>query len=169
MDELVSRYHGRLLDFAFRRLGDRESAADIAQSVLLKVFESAARYEPKGTFRAWVYTIALNMIRDEARKVRARRECFVPDINEELPPQAEAHSLEQEAFYRMRSADIWGAVADLREDHKVALILRFREGLSYDEIAQVMDAPSGTVRSWIHYAMRTLRKSLATMDGEDEL
>jgi RNA polymerase sigma-70 factor (ECF subfamily) len=70
-------------------------------------------------------------------------------------------SPEQKALDKLFSAEVWGAVKELSDDQQIALILRFRHDLSYEEIALIMGSPSGTVRSWVHHALRKLRDKLS--------
>lgn len=97
MDVLVSRYHGRLLDFAPRHLRDRDCAADIAQNALVKVFEGAAWYRGQASFRTWLYTIALNLVRDEFRGRRVGRESLTCEIGD-IPPGLYVIRVEAEGF-----------------------------------------------------------------------
>ncbi|MCX6346282.1 MAG: RNA polymerase sigma factor [Armatimonadetes bacterium] len=158
IDVLVVRYHGNLLDFALRQLSDRDAAADIAQAALIRAFESVASYNPvRATFRTWLYTIAMNLIREDFRKRLRRNEASL-DIVMEIAD--EGVSIEDEVADHIESEELWSNVCRLREEHRSALLLRFRQGLSYDEIADVMGAPSGTVKSWVHYALRSLKKLL---------
>lgn len=161
MDEIVSRYHGKLLDFAFRRLGDREASADIAQCALIRAFESAGGYRLQSSFRTWLYTIALNLIRDEWRRRKYRKESLSSEI-EGAEDFIEVHvqSPEDSALDGIASAELWRVVGRLSENSSTAIILKFRQGLTYEEIAEVMGAPSGTVKSWIHYALKELRQRL---------
>ena len=164
MDVLVSRYHGKLLELALRHLGDREASADVAQATLVRVFQSASAYRRESSFRTWLYAIALNLIREEFRRRSRRDESLLSEItdSDDAEPEwaAEGESAEDAALQKIESLMIWRAVDDLPERHRSAVILRFRLGLTYDESAGVMGSPSGTVKSWIHYALRALRKSL---------
>ena len=160
MDVLVSRYHARLLDFALRRLGNREAAADIAQETFVRVFKSIATYRPRASFGTWVYTITLNLIRDESRKQRMRRESLSSDVDAELIANASQPTPERAAISQAESDELWQAVRELPENHASAILLRFREGLQYAEIAEIMSAPAGTVRSWVHHALKALRGTL---------
>jgi RNA polymerase sigma-70 factor, ECF subfamily len=165
MDELVSRYHGKLLDFVFRSLGDREMAADIAQSTFIRAFQAAANYKALASFKTWLYTVALNLVRDEFRRRGARVETLSSD-SDELPGR-EVDSPEDSVLERMSSVEIWTAVDNLSDDHRSAIVLKFRQDLTYDEIAAVMGAPAGTVKSWVHYGLKALRQSLEPTDCED--
>jgi RNA polymerase sigma-70 factor (ECF subfamily) len=161
MDVLVTRYHGKLLDFALRQLRDREAAADVAQAALVRAFESAARFDAgKATFRTWLYTIALNLVREDFRRKLRRNETSLSDLAE----TADSAGLPEDQAV---ANELWDDVGRLREEHSVALVLRFRHELSYDEIADVMNVPAGTVRSWVHYALKSLRASFEPVDCKE--
>jgi RNA polymerase sigma-70 factor (ECF subfamily) len=170
MDALVSRYHARLLDFAFRHLRDREASADIAQTALVRVFQAARDFRERASFRTWLYTIVLNLIRDECRRRSSRRESLSSEI--EAHGDVEAYFDEAErspesiALNRIAASRMWNAVGCLNENHRSAIILKFREGLTYEETAAVMDKPVGTVKSWVHYALKALRESLEPVECE---
>jgi len=167
MDELVSRYHGKLLEFALRQLGDRDAAADVAQAALVRAFESAASFRGEATFKTWLYAIALNLIREDARKRRRRGETLLSDLDTELLTETVGDSSpEDTALENIASAAIWESVAGLPESQKTVVILRFRMGLNYEEISEVMGAPVGTARSWAHHAMKALRRALEPTNCE---
>jgi RNA polymerase sigma-70 factor, ECF subfamily len=164
MDVLVSRYHGKLLDFVLRQIGNRETSADIAQAAFVKAFESAPGFDAKkASFKTWLYTITLNLVREEFRRRLRSRETPILDLDEQAETTGSA---ETQALEKVFSTDLWKQVSRLREEHRVALVLRFRQGLSYDEIAEVMSAPSGTVKSWVHYALASLKKLLVPQNCE---
>ena len=165
MDALVSRYHGKVLDFAFRHLRDREASADIAQLTLIRVFESAGSYRLRASFKSWLYTIALNIIRDECRRRGARKESVASDLEvvEDLV-SVEVESAEDAALDRMAADELWESLDRIPENWRSAIILKFRQGLTYEEIADVMGVPSGTVKSWVHFALKALRERLQPVE-----
>ena len=167
MDEIASRYHGKLLDFACRRLGDREASADIAQCALVRAFESAGSFRLQSSFRTWLYAIALNLIRDEWRRRKQRRESLSSEI-EGVDDfiEAQAPSPERLALDGIAADELWQQVGGLSEDWGMAVTLKFHHGLTYEEVAEVMGAPSGTVKSWVHYALKELRKRLGAVECE---
>ncbi|MHB1001860.1 MAG: RNA polymerase sigma factor [Armatimonadota bacterium] len=168
MDVLVLRHHARLLDFVFRQVHNHEMAADIVQSTFVRIFENAASYRIKGSFKTWMYTIALNLIKDEYRKRSVRPEMLRKDIEEGVGSGGwHAVSPENLAIDNIRDENIWHTVDSLPENQRIAIILRFRQGLTYEEIAGVMHVPCGTVKSWVHYALRALRQSLEQLACED--
>jgi RNA polymerase sigma-70 factor (ECF subfamily) len=171
MDELVCRYHGKLLDFAFRHLHDREAAADVAQTTLVRLFESAGSYRVKASFRTWLYTIALNLIRDEFRRRSVRKESLSSEMEQgERLMEMRADGVhcypspEDAAVSNLSAKALWDAVNTLSENSRYAVVLKFRHDLTYEEIAEVMGVPTGTVKSWVHYALKALRASLQTAE-----
>ena len=169
MDGLVDRYHAKLLDFVCRHGLDRDTSADIAQTTLVKVFVSAHTYTPRAKFRTWLYTIAVNQIRNELRRRRTRGEHPLSDLDagQASASPTEHASPEAALLCRAVSHTLWDAVAGLPDNHRSAIILRFRQGLKCEEIAQVMKVPPGTVRSWIHYALKKLRVALQPTDLQE--
>jgi len=171
MDVLVSRYHAKLLDFAYRRLHDRDRAADIAQSAFIRVFEASSTFQSKSSFKTWLYTITMNLVRDDFRRRNVRKESLISEMEAMESLAAEkspAVSMETSVADRMAASEMWSAIERLPESQRSALTLRFRHDLTYDEIAQVMGAPSGTVKSWIHFALKRLRDELQPMTCEDQ-
>jgi RNA polymerase sigma-70 factor (ECF subfamily) len=173
MDILVSRYHSKLLDFAYRHLGDRDRSADIAQSAFIRVFEAASTFQSKSSFRTWLYTIAMNLIRDDFRRRNVRKESLVSEMDTlEILMEAKTRAIttmETTVMDRMAASQMWEAVDRLPEAQRSAVMLRFRHELTYDEISQVMGAPSGTVKSWIHFALKKLRGELRPPESEDQI
>jgi RNA polymerase sigma-70 factor (ECF subfamily) len=173
MDVLVCRYHGKLLDFALRHLNDRDAAADIAQSTLVRVFQNARCFRATASFRTWLYTIALNQIRDEIRRRGRKIEAMSTSLEEcgqvaeHIPDQSESgRSAEEQVLELMQSEAVWRAVGRLSDRQRSAVILRFRHDLTYDEIAEVMAVPGGTARSLVHHALKALRRFLGATVSE---
>jgi len=168
MDELVDRYHAKLLDFALRQVHNRETAADIAQLTLVRVCERAASFEARSSFKTWMYAIAVNYVRDSFRKRSARRESLFSELEDltDAAASSEEPSPEDLAVEAAQGSVMWRAVDRLPERQRMAVLLRFREQLSYNEIAEVMGAPAGTARSWVYHALKALRRSIGLPDCE---
>lgn len=162
MDILVSRYHAKLLDFVYRHIYDREAAADITQAALLNAFKAANRYIHKAAFKTWLYTIALNLTRDELRRRRVSKETVDPDIGEYLDSDSPADT----ALANIVGEQVWDAVSELNENVRTAILLKFRHQMTYEEISAVIGAPTGTVKSWIHHGLRKLRETLRPIGHE---
>lgn len=159
--ELVERYAPRLRYFLRKLLGDGHAAEDALQDVWLDVVRAIPRLADAGAFAAWAYRIA----RDRAfRRLRRRRgrPADAPLDGEALADE----SAGEEAFAAERAEAIHAALDGLSPEHREVLVLRFLEGMSYDDIARASGCPLGTVRSRLHHAKRALRRALGR---EDEL
>lgn len=158
-DEIVEEYSGRVYRLAYRLTGNRHDAEDLTQEVFVRIFRSLHTYTP-GTFGGWVHRITTNLFLDQARrKQRIRFDALPEDADNRLHgrgPSPEAASMDQQF-----DDDIEAALAALPPDFRVAVVLCDIEGLSYEEIADVLGVKLGTVRSRIHRGRAQLRKALA--------
>jgi len=155
--ELVGRYHPRVAYFVRRLLGSEDHLEDVLQETWLAALRMLPRLRSPGAFPVWLYRIARNQACRHLRR-RQRR----VDLNGEpqVPPAAEPDEPE---FTPDQAAAIHGCLERLSHPHREVLVLRFLEGMTYEEIAQVVACPAGTVRSRIHYAKRTLRREMEEM------
>jgi RNA polymerase sigma-70 factor (ECF subfamily) len=153
---LVLRYRKLVIDVAYRLCGDAALAEDIAQDTFIRVWDRLADYRPSGNFRAWLVRIATNLTIDAMRKFKP-----VVDI-EDLPLVAPGQGPEAAAVSRERAAAVRAALMRLPLPSRSALVLREYEGLSYQEIADVLDVPLGTVKSRLNDARRRLKAQLAS-------
>ncbi|MGA9345770.1 MAG: RNA polymerase sigma factor SigE [Nocardioidaceae bacterium] len=158
-DEIVRTHSARVYRLAFRLTGNRHDAEDLTQEVFVRVFRSLSSYQP-GTFEGWLHRITTNLFLDQARrKQRIRFDALPDDVGDKLPGflPSPAAGLDDQMF----DPDIEAALAELQPDFRVAVVLCDIEGLTYDEIAEVLDVKIGTVRSRIHRGRTMLRKALA--------
>jgi RNA polymerase sigma-70 factor (ECF subfamily) len=147
-EALVAEYGDRLRRFAARMAGP-EHAEDIVQEVFLRVYRSIRTFDPSGSLASWIFAIANNLSVDVLRK----RPPAPRDRRSEPGPPARAEGREQrEALLR--------AIAALPEPQKRVFLLREEAGLSFREIADLMESPLGTALHRMHAAMGSLRKTL---------
>ncbi len=164
--ELVGRFQARVTNLISRVLNDRECADDLAQEVFVRVFVHRRNYRHGSKFSTWLFTIAANLAKNEIRRRVRRRNWFSLDALQEVlkdsaiqladPTEGREATLERE---QLREA-VGRAIATVPEKYRVALVLRDIEGLSYEEIAQVLQIPGGTVRSRINRARGMLKRKL---------
>ncbi len=163
---LVERYKGRVINLVSRFINDRDRAEEISQEVFLRVFVHRSRYRPGGKFSTWMFTIAVNLAKNEIRyRVRHKGEISLdassddhPSIAHVLPDQAERAD---DAVVRGEVEDmVTRAIARLPQKYRAALVLRDIEGLSYEEVGNILNIPGGTVRSRINRARLMLRDKL---------
>jgi RNA polymerase sigma factor (sigma-70 family) len=158
-DEIVNDHSARVFGLAYRLTGNRVDAEDLTQEVFVRVFRSLHTYTP-GTMEGWLHRITTNLFLDQARrKQRIRFDNLSDEAESSLPSSGpepgEAHH--DQHF----DADIETALSSLPPDFRVAVVLCDIEGLSYEEIAEVLGLKLGTVRSRIHRGRAQLRTALA--------
>jgi len=143
--ELFDRYKNPIYGFVKRRVGDPARAEEITQDVFMALVQSRNGYEVRSSFRTYLYRIAMNRVASEHRKNK-----------EESDPPDVAASSELSVVQQVRDA-----LEKIEPEQKQVVMLREYEGLSYQEIAEVLKVPVGTVRSKLFRAKLALRELLA--------
>nr|WP_267894706.1 RNA polymerase sigma factor SigE [Nocardioides sediminis] len=158
-DEVVEQHSDRVFRLAYRLTGNRHDAEDLTQEVFVRVFRSLDSYTP-GTFEGWLHRITTNLFLDGARRKQRIR---FDALSDERAARLESASPAPDAAYADQTFDddIESALATLPPDFRAAVVLCDVEGLTYEEIAEIMDAKLGTVRSRIHRGRAMLRGALA--------
>jgi RNA polymerase sigma-70 factor (ECF subfamily) len=164
--ELVRRFQGRVTNLICRVLNDRESADDLTQEVFVRVYVHRRNYRRGSKFSTWLFTIAANLAKNEIRRRVRRRNWFSLDALLEHfrdstaqladPTEGRESKLEREQLRH----EVRRAIASIPEKYRLSLVLRDIEGLPYEEIAQVLNIPGGTVRSRINRARGMLKRRL---------
>ena len=158
---LLGRNRERILNLAFAILRDREAAEDAAQEIFLRAFAKLPLFRGESEFSTWLYRLALNYCL-ENKRLQTRRDDLLHGFasqNEALAPSV-ASCAETRQLLEI-------ALEELGEGQRVALILREWQGLSYEEIAQVLHLPVGTVRSRLHEARRRFQAKWLELGGEE--
>lgn len=165
-EELVGRYSRPILDYCRRLVGDATAGEDLAQEVFVKFYLALSSYDPSRRVSPFLYRIAHNHCMDWLRKKKvatvplvwedgeggAAREAEAPDYS--LAPDALVERAEV-----ARAID--EALASLPPTYRSALIMRHRQGMTYEEIAEALEAPLGTVKAQIHRGREKLQQKLA--------
>jgi RNA polymerase sigma-70 factor (ECF subfamily) len=171
---LVERYQERAFRLALRVLRDEEQARDAVQDAFLKVYGALDRFEGRSGFYTWLYRVVFNRCLDLQRRERARPALHASAASEESGGEeamlgegaeegvgasrfASPESRRSDSELRVLLVD---AVEALPDDARQTFLLREVDGLSYSEIAEVLDVPKGTVMSRLHYARKRLRETL---------
>jgi len=152
--ELVRRHREGVINVVYRMCGDANLAEDAAQEAFIRAWQHLPGYRPRSPFRNWVYRIATNAALDVLRRERE-----TVDIDE-MPLASSNKGPEATAEGKERGERVRQAVLALPPASRAALVLREYEGLSYQEIADTLDIPIGTVMSRLSYARGKLRESL---------
>jgi RNA polymerase sigma factor (sigma-70 family) len=158
-DEIVAEHSARVYRLAYRLTGNAADAEDLTQDVFVRVFRSLETYAP-GTFEGWLHRITTNLFLDGARR---RQRIRFDALSDERAARLGSTSGAPHEEYADRTFDddIERALAQLPPDFRAAVVLCDIEGLSYEEIAGILDAKLGTVRSRIHRGRAMLREALA--------
>ena len=159
---LVLRYRTVAIGVAYRICGDAALAEDVAQDAFLRIWDRLSTFRPGGNFRGWLSRIVANLTVDALRRQKptvALAEIPVPSPN----PGPEAVALQRE-----RAEAVRAAIMKLPVHTRAALVLREYEGLSYREVADVLDIPLGTVKSRLNDARRRLQAELRSYVDQEE-
>lgn len=168
--ELIGRYERPVFSIIYRLVRDRELAEDLAQDTFIKVLNALDRYDPKQKFSSWIFKIAHNTAIDRLRKREVDTLSLDGSPNARTADDVEAtrivvasteESPEEYAASREIGTEIEKALARLRPEYRTAIILWHIEDRPYEEIAEIMEIPLGTVKTFIHRARNELRKHLA--------
>ncbi|HEY5568732.1 MAG TPA: RNA polymerase sigma factor RpoE [Gammaproteobacteria bacterium] len=164
-DLLVVKYQHKILNLIMRYVRDPSEALDVAQEAFLKAYRAAPAFRGDSAFYTWLYRIAINTAKNYL--VAARRRPANVDVDFQDSEQFEAFTKmsdvdtpERLALTEEIGAAVSKAIQELPDELRTAILLREIEGMSYEEIAQTMECPVGTVRSRIFRAREAIEKHL---------
>jgi RNA polymerase sigma-70 factor (ECF subfamily) len=161
---LYRRYLDRVYGYCFYQLGDHHDAEDATERTFMAALRGLDGFEDRGsTFRAWLFRIARNTVANAHRSRRRRRTEPLPDSFERPAPNADPAGLVALAdeLHAVRHA-----IAEMPDDRRQVIVLRFVDGLSTAEVAEVLDRSPGAVRVLLHRALRDLAARLARSPEE---
>ena len=166
---IVNRYRGRLHSFVFRFVNDRETAEDIVQETFLRAFRKRKEYRAIANFSTWLFTIAGNLAKSELRRRKRWRFLSVhkdddSDTGFELPD--ESYLPDRMTESSLIDGQIQSAIQSLPANYRQVILLRDVEGMSYQEIAEIIKSPVGTVKSRVNRARLRLQQKLK-LEGRD--
>jgi len=162
-DELARSCQRHAFLFALHLLGNRDDAMDIAQEAMLRFFGSLRRFDCSRPVRPWLLRIVHNLVRDRARRQRARPRTEPLEKSADAPvidPVDPGPDPETLTARREQQLLVWRALIDLSNDHREVVALRDYLDLKYDEIASILGVPRGTVMSRLHRARKALQQQV---------
>ena len=168
--ELIGRYQRPVFSLIYRLVRDREKSEDLAQDTFIKVLNALDRYDPSYKFSSWIFKIAHNTALDHLRKREPETLSLDGSPHARTAAEIEATTLtpastdeSPEAFTSSRElgVEIEKAIGTLRAEYRTAILMCHVEGRPYEEIAQIMDVPLGTVKTYIHRGRNELKRQLA--------
>lgn len=166
IETLVREYEAGVFRLALSILGDPAEAHEVTQETFLLALRALPSYREQKSFKAWLYTIALNQSRSHLRKrktLERLRASLTAIFRLETEKQA---SPEEATIQNEKEAALWRSINELDERHRTVLVLRYFHELSVPEISEVLSVNEGTIHSRLHSARAKLRESLKHLDGE---
>jgi RNA polymerase sigma-70 factor (ECF subfamily) len=172
--ELLTRYERPIFSLVYRMVRDRTLAEDLAQESFVRAFNAIRSYKPRYKFSSWIFKIANNHTIDHLRKRRLDTVSIdgsphARSPEEEAQTRLVVESTEEAPDRFVESRELGGqieeAIAQLRPEYRTAVLLRHVEGHTYEEIAEIMDLPLGTVKTYLHRARGELKGLLAHVDS----
>jgi len=167
--ELVHRYERPIFSLIYRMVRDRERSEDLSQETFVKVLNAIDSYRPEYKFSSWIFKIANNAAIDHLRRKELDTLSLDGAPDAVTAERQEGTSLQladttesplDELQARELGTQIEAAIAELRPDYRSCILLRHVEGYAYEEIAEMLDLPLGTVKTYIHRARAQLRELL---------
>jgi len=168
--ELIRRYERPLFSLLYRMVRDRELAEDLAQETFVKALNAIESYRPEFKFSSWIFKIANNAAIDHLRRRELDTLSLEGSPHAETPEAVEATALQigdrqESPLDTVEARELGGqieqAIGQLRPEYRSCILLRHVEGRAYEEIAEILNLPLGTVKTYIHRARNELRQALA--------
>ncbi|HEY8105866.1 MAG TPA: sigma-70 family RNA polymerase sigma factor, partial [Gemmatimonadales bacterium] len=168
--ELIRRYERPLFSLLYRMVRDRELAEDLSQETFVKALNAIESYRPEFKFSSWIFKIANNAAIDHLRRRELDTLSLEGSPHAETPEAVEATALQigdrqESPLDAVEARELGGrieqAIGQLRPEYRSCILLRHVEGRAYEEIAEILNLPLGTVKTYIHRARNELRQALA--------
>ncbi len=175
-NELVRRYQDRVFTLCLRMVNnDRDLAADLSQDAFLRIIRGLDSFDDRARLSTWVYRVTVNSCLSRLRQEKLRRHPSLnapQSTNDGPPASSRRQTREPPPGSRVQTVDererLLGALGVLSDEHRAILILRDSRGLEYEQIAETLDIPVGTVRSRLFRARAALRNELESPRGGKE-
>jgi RNA polymerase sigma-70 factor (ECF subfamily) len=162
-ERLIGMYQGKVFSFARAFTADAEEASDLAQEALIKVYRSIGGFRFQSSFSTWLFRIVKNTFLDHVKSRRTREsqvEQRLDDTHASELQQEEGDDAESQLMRQQEHRALWAAIRKVPEAYRTVLVMADMQGLSYEEIAVVVEAPLGTVKSRLKRGRDALREAL---------
>ncbi|HUF46569.1 MAG TPA: sigma-70 family RNA polymerase sigma factor [Vicinamibacterales bacterium] len=170
-NQLVKRWERPIYALAYRTLGREEDARDVVQDAFLRAYRGLRAFKGEAKFSSWLYRITLNLCRDWIRRERRAPVVQVPEGTDPVDladaKASPAESVEDLVARREMSAAVSRAMAELPEEQRTAIMLKEYQGLTFQEIADLLDCPLSTVKTRLYQGLSVLRRRLERRQAEE--
>ncbi len=170
-NQLVTRWERPIYALAYRTLGREEDARDVVQEAFLRAYRGLRGFKGEAKFSSWLYRITLNLCRDWIRRERRAPIAQVPEgtdpmdlVDEHVQP---SESVEELVARREMSDAVARAMAELPEEQRTAILLKEYHGLTFQEIAGLLNCPLSTVKTRLYQGLSVLRRRLERRQAEE--
>lgn len=166
-DLLVERYHSKIYGLTYNMTSNREDAEDLTQEIFVKAYEALPRFKGKSSFYTWVYRIAVNKTINYRKKRNRKRALSLDSFDQDIKLDDAYHEMTAKGS-PLRNISLSElqkklneALQNLSEKHRTVVVMHDMQGIPHDEIAKVVGASVGTVRSRLFYARRQMQTELS--------
>jgi RNA polymerase sigma-70 factor (ECF subfamily) len=170
-NQLVTRWERPIYALAYRTLGREEDARDVVQEAFLRAYRGLRGFKGQAKFSSWLYRITLNLCRDWIRRERRAPVVQVPEGTDpvELADQraSPTESVEELVARREMSQAVARAMTELPEEQRTAILLKEYHGLTFQEIADLLECPLSTVKTRLYQGLTMLRRRLERQQAEE--
>lgn len=166
-DMLVERYHGKIYGLTYNMTSNREDAEDLTQDIFVKAFQALPRFRGKSSFYTWLYRIAVNKTINYRKKRNRKRAMSLDQFDNEIKLDDVYHDLTSKGspLRNLSLSELQKklneALQNLSEKHRTVVVLHDMQGIPHEEIAKMVGASVGTIRSRLFYARRQLQAELS--------
>ena len=163
---LVERYQRRLLGWLFHACGSRHEAEDLAQETFARAYRKLRLYEGRSSFYTWLCRVAMNLLISQRRRKRLENQVSREGFDVAMNSVGQEPAVDQQMERNEIQQCVQAAIAMLDLDRRTVLLLRDFDGMDYEQIAETLDIPVGTVRSRLHRARLELKSILEQRVGQ---
>ncbi len=166
-DELVERYHGKIYGLTYNMTSNREDAEDLTQDIFVKAYQALPRFKGKSSFYTWLYRIAVNKTINYRKRRNRKRAMSLDQFDNEIKLDDVYHDLTSKGspLRNLSLSELQKklneALQNLSEKHRTVVVLHDMQGIPHEEIAKMVGASVGTIRSRLFYARRQLQAELS--------
>lgn len=166
-EELIHKYQQKVYSLCYRYAGNHDDANDLAQEAFIRVYHSINKFHFKSAFSTWLYRVTSNVCLDEMRKKKRNSSVSLDSPLETEEGEMYFHLPDQkynpEIMAEQKDVQqiVHNAIQELPREQKITILLREMEGFSYDEMAEVLEVSSGTIKSRLNRARHNLKEILS--------
>jgi len=165
---LIDTYSKRIFNLAYQFTGTYETAEDLTQEIFFKVHNSLDKYDFSRNFSSWILTLSRNYLIDHYRKTKLEKKKRT-EYDERTLESNDGTDPEREILKKQNQRIVWDGLKSLSSDIRMAVILRDIQGKKYEEIAEIMSSPLGTIKSRVNRGRIQLAKTIKEKGEKNEL